>query len=391
MKAEIFINGYIGDMFDFFGDSNSYSLKRLNEDIANFPADITELDVHINSGGGLVSEGFAIHDKLVTLPYTVNTIVEGMCGSIATVIAQAGKKGSRKMFQNSEYFIHNPLWIPSGPDAHNADDLEKLTAELRKNEEKLLNFYEKVTGANREELQAKMGAETTLTAAEAKGLGFIDEIISTDVVAMVKYRIAAAVLPVKTNSNITMSETKELKAEIKTGFDRITALFTNLLKGKTVAAKLDLQGEGSVYTDTDTVAVGTKVFTDEAMTTPAPDGSHTLADGTVIETVNGEVTVVTPPSEAKTDAEIANEKIAELEAQLQTAKADLTAAKTEKEQFIAAAKAAKDEFEAFKNKVITGKGELFEVESSNPKDNIVNEKKPLMQQVVELRKAAEKK
>lgn len=389
--ADLFIEGYITPDAGMFTGERTFSLSMLNAFIADLPSDTKELNVHINSGGGSVTEGFAIYDKLVSLPFVVNTIVEGLCGSIATVVAQAGKKGKRTMFQNGEYFVHNPLWVPGGPDAHTKEDLAALHDGLIKAEEKILAFYIKTTGGDRDVLAAKMQAETTLTAAEAKALGFIDEIISTDVVAMVKYRIAAAVLPVKTNSNITMSETKELKAEIKTGFDRITALFTNLLKGKTVAAKLDLQGEGSVYTDTDTVAVGTKVFTDEAMTTPAPDGSHTLADGTVIETVNGEVTVVTPPSEAKTDAEIANEKIAELEAQLQTAKADLTAAKTEKEQFIAAAKAAKDEFEAFKNKVITGGGEVFEPVAADPKSNIVNEKKPLMQQVVELRKAAEKK
>ena len=145
---DIFINGYIGDMFDFFGDGNSFSLRTLNDKLAAMPAGTTEINVHINSGGGLVSEGFAIYDKLVSLPQTVNTIVEGMCGSIATVIAQAGKKGKRKMFQNSEYFIHNPLWIPSGPDAHNADDLEKLTSELRANEEKLVAFYLKNINAD---------------------------------------------------------------------------------------------------------------------------------------------------------------------------------------------------------------------------------------------------
>ena len=358
---------------------------------ATLPSDAKELNVHINSGGGSVTEGFAIYDKLVSLPFTVNTIVEGLCGSIATVIAQAGKKGKRTMFQNGEYFVHNPLWIPGGPDAHTKEDLAALQEGLVKAEQKILDFYIKTTGSDREVLAAKMAAETTLTSAEALQLGFIDEVISTDVVAMVKYQIAAAVLPVNKQSNITMSETKELKAEIKTGFDKLTSMFAALLKGKTVAAKVELQGGESVYTDTDSVDVGTKVFTDEAMTTPAPDGSHTLADGTVIETVNGEVTVVTPPTQAKTEAEIANEKIAELEAQLQTAKSDLTDAKNEKEQFIAAAKAAKDEFEAFKNKVITGGGQVFEVENSYPKDNIVNEQMTLMQRVVKLRKAAENK
>lgn len=389
--ADIFIEGYITPDSGMFTGERTFSLSMLNAFIADLPSDTKELNVHINSGGGSVTEGFAIYDKLVSLPFTVNTIVEGLCGSIATVIAQAGKKGKRTMFQNGEYFVHNPLWIPGGPDAHTKEDLAALQEGLVKAEQKILDFYIKTTGSDREVLAAKMAAETTLTSAEALQLGFIDEVISTDVVAMVKYQIAAAVLPVNKQSNITMSETKELKAEIKTGFDKLTSMFAALLKGKTVAAKVELQGGESVYTDTDSVDVGTKVFTDEAMTTPAPDGSHTLSDGTVIETVNGEVTVVTPPTQAKTEAEIANEKIAELEAQLQTAKSDLTDAKNEKEQFIAAAKAAKDEFEAFKNKVITGGGQVFEVENSYPKDNIVNEQMTLMQRVVKLRKAAENK
>lgn len=372
--ADIFIEGYITPDAGMFTGERTFSLSMLNAFIADLPSDTKELNVHINSGGGSVTEGFAIYDKLVSLPFTVNTIVEGLCGSIATVIAQAGKKGKRTMFQNGEYFVHNPLWIPGGPDAHTKEDLAALQEGLVKAEQKILDFYIKTTGSDREVLAAKMAAETTLTSAEALQLGFIDEVISTDVVAMVKYQIAAAVLPVNKQSNITMSETKELKAEIKTGFDKLTSMFAALLKGKVVAAKVELQGGESVYTDTDSVDVGTKVFTDEAMTTPAPDGTHTLADGTTIETVNGEVTVVTPPTQAKTEAEIANEKIAELEAQLQTAKADLTAAKTEKEQFIAAAKAAKDEFEAFKNKVITGNGEIFEPAGADPKAKIENNK-----------------
>jgi ATP-dependent Clp endopeptidase proteolytic subunit ClpP len=365
VKADIFINGYIGEGFEMFGDANFYNLNKLNEDIANLSSDITELDVHINSGGGLVSEGFAIHDKLVSLPYVVNTIVEGLCGSIATVIAQAGKKGKRSMFQNSEYFVHNPLWVPNAPDAHRAEDLEKLTADLRKYEAKILDFYVKATGASREDLQAKMSAETTLSAVEAKDLGFIDEVINTDVVAMVKYQIAAYVLPEKTKTTDTMSETKELKAEIKTGFDKIAQMFNTLLKGKVIAAALKLKDETTVYTDADSVDVGVKVYVDETMATPAPDGSHTLEDGTVIETVNGEVTTVTKPAEDETSAVKAENE--QLKAQLAEAQGQIAAANEEKEQFIAAAKAAKDEFVAFQNKIITGGGEIFDTANTDPK------------------------
>lgn len=369
VKAEIFINGYIGDMFNTLGDSNCYNLQKLNEDITNLPAAVTELNVHINSGGGLVSEGFAIYDKLVSLPYTVNTIVEGMCGSIATVIAQAGKKGTRRMFQNSEYFVHNPLWIPSGPDAHNATDLEKLTADLRKNEKKILDFYVRSTGANRHVLAAKMQTETTLNATEAKQLGFIDEIITTDVVAMVKYQCAAAVTTRINNLNKPNTPQKHmekvLKAEIKTGFNKVAALFNTLLKGRTVNAALTLNDETLIYTDTDALEEGSLVFTDEALTTPMENGSYTTADGATFVVTDGEVTTITPAPEA--EEKVSNRRVARLVAKLAVKEAELAAHKAEKERFIAAAKAAREEFEAFKNKIITGGNEFFEVVNTDPK------------------------
>lgn len=348
---DIFINGYIGDMFDFFGDGNSFSLRTLNDKLAAMPAGTTEINVHINSGGGLVSEGFAIYDKLVSLPQTVNTIVEGMCGSIATVIAQAGKKGKRKMFQNSEYFIHNPLWIPSGPDAHNADDLEKLTNELRANEEKLVAFYLKNINADEQKLRDKMGAESTLSATEAQAMGFIDEIISTDVVAMVKYRIAAAVsIPVTKQQSIIMDIKSEF-AEFKKGF---LADITALIKGKTVAVKVETSEGVTVFYDGE-LTIGTKVYTDEAMTQPAPDGVHTVGDKK-FTIANGEVVSEEAASVAKTDLEIANEKNAELTAQLEAAQSEITALKQSETQLIASVKKIESDFNAFVAKIETGTG-----------------------------------
>ena len=113
-SATLYINGYIGQQ-GFF-DEASFDLTTLNNFLDQHQ-DIEELNVFINSGGGSVTEGFAIHDRLMSLPFTVNTIVNGMCGSIATVIFQAGKKGKRKMYANSEFFVHNPFWMPDAPNA----------------------------------------------------------------------------------------------------------------------------------------------------------------------------------------------------------------------------------------------------------------------------------
>lgn len=382
MDLQIYINGYIGDCFDFFGDGNSFTLAKLNQQLDANP-NAKSITIHINSGGGLVSEGFAIYDKLISLNKPVTTIVEGMCGSIATVIAQAGKAGKRKMFQNSEYFIHNPLWIPNGPDAHTADDLERLTADLRSSEEKLINFYEKVTGAQRQVLADKMKVETTLTSAEALQLGFIDEVINTDIRAMVKYRIAAAVLPEKTKPNTnTMSE---LTTEIKAGFAGIEKLFANLLKGRKVNATVKTSEGVDIYFDGN-LEVGTKVFADEAMTQPAPDGVHTYENK--LYTITGGV--VTHIEDAASLPDPMAAKVAELEAQVTALKSEKDAAVAEKEQILAQAETLQGEFVALKRSIETGKGQTFNAAAA---DKGVNggEKKTALQIVAEKRAAADNK
>lgn len=350
------------------------------------PSDTSEIEVHINSGGGLVSEGFAIYDKLVSTGLPVTTIVEGMCGSIATVIAQAGKTGSRKMFQNSEYFIHNPLWIPSAPDAHNADDLEKLTEELRKNEEKLLAFYAKTTGADTNVLSEKMKVETTLSSTEAKELGFIDEIISTDVVAMVKYKIAAAVQVQNTKPN----KMTEIEKAIKAGLEKMEKLFAASRKPKFVNV---MTAEGvEIYYDGE-LAEGVAVFTDEAMTAPAPDGTYTI-ESKVYTVVSGVVSAVAEVT-AKTDLEISNEKIAALQAELEASKQEVVAAKAEvetikaeKDTVVAKTTELEAEFVALKEQITTGLGQTFNANSGKPTPPA---KESWQEKVIAMRKEKEQK
>lgn len=369
-------------MFDFFGDGNAFSLKTLNQSLASMPEGVTEIEVHINSGGGLVSEGFAIYDKLISLNIPVTTIVEGMCGSIATVIAQAGKSGKRKMFQNSEWFIHNPLWIPQGPDAHNADDLEKLTDELRRNETKLIDFYVKTTGSDRDLLADKMKAETTLSSIEAKNMGFVDEVINTDVVAMVRYKVAAAVKPIK-NDN-TMSD---FKAEVATGFSRIEKLIANLLKGKVVNATVKTTEGVDIYFEGE-LQERTKVFLDEAMTVAAPNGVHTY-DNKLYTIENGEVTKIEDVVAVKTDLEIANEKIASLEATIAAKDVEVVNAKANEANLIGKVKEIETEFVNFKSKLATGTGQDFAAAGIDGKGK--EAEKTLMQKTLEYRQSKNKK
>ena len=102
----------------------------------------THINVKINSVGGDVDEGFAIHDYLRSHGLPVTTVGEGRVYSIATVILLAGDEGERFMSPNSQFMVHNPWAYVAG----NADELETYTAELRRRETQLAQFYAAKTG-----------------------------------------------------------------------------------------------------------------------------------------------------------------------------------------------------------------------------------------------------
>jgi ATP-dependent Clp endopeptidase proteolytic subunit ClpP len=289
VKTEkIYINGYIGEAGFFDDVSNSFSLTNLNAELDRI-GKVDELNVYINSGGGSVTEGFAIYDRLMALDCPVNTIVNGMCGSIATVIFQAGRKGKRMMFENSEFFVHNPFWQPSSPTPMEAKDLALLQEDLQNAENKIKSFYATVTGKSEDDLKPILDRQTTLSATEAIEYGFADEVYKTQISAYTKYRLVAYL----NNDKQTEMENKELKAELGT----IKGFMAKIVKALFKNAYTETVDGTKIYFDGTMVTKDTPVFSDEAMTTPLPDGDYTL-DSIILTVVNGIVTEVTEPQPA---------------------------------------------------------------------------------------------
>lgn len=388
MAYEIQINGFIGEAGFFGGDS--FTLKNLTDALAQMPSDATEINIMINSGGGYVTEGFAIHDKLATLDKVVNTKVLGLAGSIATVIAQApksqGKGGLRSGYQNSDYFIHNPSWSPQSPDPIEADELHKIAEDLKSNEEKLINFYATTTGGDSETFKAKMKEAKSLSMLDAKELGLIDEIISTQIKAATLYKFAAHI-----SKNV--SPMNKIEAFLSEQFTKFKAEIQAIVKPEVKNATVKTSEGIDIFYDGE-LAVGTKVFTNVEMTTPAPDGVHTVGDK-LYTIANGEVTKVEDvQTNTKTDLEIANEKIAELTAQLESANGTI-AAKTEE---VATAVAAKEteltnkfetKFTDFKSKFFTGEKLNEQFVQIMKNEGQVEKPKGWREGVVELRKKQE--
>lgn len=358
MNYDIYIDGFIGQS-DFFGEG--FSAKTLREKLALAPAGVDELTVHINSGGGSVLEGFAIHDALKNTGHKVNTSVEGLCGSIATIVAQSNSKGGKRtMNKNSEYFIHNPYWTPDSPTPMEASDLTALATSLQENETRIAEFYSSVTGKEVSFIKDKMASTTSFTSQEAKDFGFVDEVIG-DVKAFQKhlinadgkeYRFAAFVNSNNKNNNM------DILKSLNDFENRITALLKPKFKNETTKTSegVDVYYEG-------VLAVGSKLFTDESLTTPAPDGVHTIGDKKYlvkdgVVTSEEEIEAAADVSALKAENEKLKAQLAEKETAIANSTTELTAVKAEKAEAIEAAKTVTEEFKNLKAQFVTGTGEL---------------------------------
>jgi ATP-dependent protease ClpP protease subunit len=345
---EINIEGIIGV------DVTVDSVRSQYEALGN-PKEVT---LKINSGGGDVDTGFAIYDYLKSLDVKVNTEVLGMCGSIATIIQQAVfNGGQRAIHPNSNDFIHNPYFPNEAPIPMEAKDALALHNALAKEEERILQFYVEHTGKDASILKAKMDEQTKLTATEAKELGFVDTILNKEVFSLKSYKVVAF-YNIKENKNIMASIEETLRA----AFDGFKSDIKAMIK-PTIKNEVKETSEGVKIYYTGSLEVGTKVFADEAMATPAPDGVHTV-DGKKYTVAGGEVTAVEEEVQAKTDLEIANEKIAELTAALSAKDIEVTNKVSE------AVTAKETELETkFQNRINEFQAKFFTGDKLN--DNIV--------------------
>lgn len=158
---EIMIYGVVGDERD--GLEASWLVSR----IATSPDDIT---VRINSLGGLLFDGFAIYNALRQSPRKVTVIVDGVAGSIASVIAMAGDRVI--MADNAVMMIHKPNDGTYG----DADQLRSTADRLDLLQNQLVQIYAERTGMKPEDLHPLLDAETWMSAQEALAMNFIDEI-----------------------------------------------------------------------------------------------------------------------------------------------------------------------------------------------------------------------
>lgn len=129
-----------------------------------------EINLRINSPGGSVTDGIAIYNLLKNHKAKVNTFIDGLAASMASVIAMAGDKIT--MPENALMMIHNPWGGAMG----DADELRKTADVLDKMKTALVSAYVNKTGLADTEIADLMTAETWMTGAEALEKGFATQI-----------------------------------------------------------------------------------------------------------------------------------------------------------------------------------------------------------------------
>lgn len=165
-EANIRIYGDIVDDAFYEGEVSALSFAQELDNLQ----DVEKINVYINSYGGSVSQGLAIHNMLKNHPAEVTTICDGFACSIASIIFLAGD--CRIMNDGSILMIHEPWTTTMG----NADELKRQVTSLEKLSQLSVDIYSSTTGVPSEKIIEMMKAETWLTPKECLEMGFATEI-----------------------------------------------------------------------------------------------------------------------------------------------------------------------------------------------------------------------
>ena len=180
--ADVYINDYIGGWSDqmfkeWMGTSGPLTAKDIIDQLAALPEAVKTIRVHINSPGGDVSAAVmianALRDQRVTKGRAVETIVDGLAASAASVIAMAGSP--LRMADNAILMIHDPWSVVGG----NAAELRKTADVLDQiRNGSIIPTYQWHSKMGADEIAALMTAETWMDADMAIEHGFADEKIA---------------------------------------------------------------------------------------------------------------------------------------------------------------------------------------------------------------------
>jgi ATP-dependent Clp protease, protease subunit len=132
-----------------------------------------EINLYIQSPGGMISAGMAIYDTMQFVKPQVSTLCLGVAASMASVLLAAGTTGKRYALPNARVMIHQPLGGTQGQ----YTDIELYSREMAKMRDSLYGILAKHSGQTFDKIVKDCDRNNWMSAEEAKAYGLIDEII----------------------------------------------------------------------------------------------------------------------------------------------------------------------------------------------------------------------
>lgn len=165
-KAEIYLYGLIGQWEKVNASEFVAELKRLEKEYS-------QIDIHINSDGGVITEGTAIYNAMKNSTATIHTYNDGIAASMGAILLLAGEKVH--MASNATLMLHKPSAGAMGE----ADDMRQTADLLDKMENNLVNMISAKTGKESDWIKnnwVKAREDKWFNADEAMQAGLIDAV-----------------------------------------------------------------------------------------------------------------------------------------------------------------------------------------------------------------------
>ncbi|MFO7840666.1 MAG: ATP-dependent Clp endopeptidase proteolytic subunit ClpP [Fidelibacterota bacterium] len=161
----VFINGEINDTVSSLVIAQLLFLEAEDPD--------KDVNLYINSPGGVITSGLAIYDTMNYIKPDMVTICVGQAASMAAVLLASGTKGKRMALPNARVMLHQPLGGTQGQ----ASDIEIHAKEILYLRENLNKILKKTTGQTLKKIQTDTERDFFMSAEDAKDYGIIDSII----------------------------------------------------------------------------------------------------------------------------------------------------------------------------------------------------------------------
>lgn len=336
--------------------TDAVCMKDVDEFLNAMGADDEVVDIRLHCSGGLVSEGWAIYDKLRASGKKITATVEGKCASMATVVLMAAPKEARKALPSARILVHNPYIAGYAlGETVTAQMLREEAERMQVEQDKILDLYVERCGCDRDEMQALMDEDKTITVERAMELGLIGEVVQPLSAKSRKDRGYSADSANSDNSSYSSNssyrgkinnQNREMKkVEVKQSWlERLLA--------KAGFAKMEEAVFGMELSTADgsTIEVEREEGEPQVGDAASPDGEHVMPDGSTIVVADGVITDIKPAEEETEEGDDTEgeekdetqERISALEDEVKKLKDALAKAEGERDEAKAKAKSKEE-------------------------------------------------